>query len=55
MRNAYNILIGKPKGMRPFGRPRRRWERNIRKDLREKGRELTGFIWLWIGTIGGFL
>jgi hypothetical protein len=29
MRNAYNILVGKPEGKRPAGRPRRRWENNI--------------------------
>jgi hypothetical protein len=32
--SAY-ILIGKPEGRRPFGRPRRRWEDNIRMDLHE--------------------
>jgi hypothetical protein len=36
-RNAYRILVGKPEGMRPLGRPRRRWEDNIRMDLREIG------------------
>jgi hypothetical protein len=36
-RNAYNILVGKPEGRRPFGRPRHRREDNIRKDLRERG------------------
>jgi hypothetical protein len=35
MRNAYNILVGKPEWKRPLGRPRRRWEDNIRMDLRE--------------------
>jgi hypothetical protein len=35
MRNAYNILVGKPEGKRPLGRPRRRSEDNIRMDLRE--------------------
>jgi hypothetical protein len=35
-RNAYNILVGKPKGKRPFGRPKHRWEDNIRIDLRER-------------------
>jgi hypothetical protein len=35
MRNAYNVLVGKPKGRRPLGRPRRRWEDNVRLDLRE--------------------
>jgi hypothetical protein len=36
-RNAYRILVGKPGGKRPLGRPRRRWENNIRMDLREIG------------------
>jgi hypothetical protein len=35
MRNAYNILVGTPEGRRPLGRTRRRWEDNIRMDLRE--------------------
>jgi hypothetical protein len=35
MRNAYKILVGKPEGKRPRGRPRRRWEDNIIMDLRE--------------------
>jgi hypothetical protein len=35
MRNAYNILVGKSEGKRPLGRPGRRWEDNIRMDLRE--------------------
>jgi hypothetical protein len=35
MRNAYNILVGKTKGKRPFGRPRRRWEDNVRMVLKE--------------------
>jgi hypothetical protein len=34
-RNTYRILMGKPEGMKPLGRPRRRWENNIRMDLRE--------------------
>jgi hypothetical protein len=34
MRNAYSILVGKPKGVIPLGRPRRRWEDNIRMDLK---------------------
>jgi hypothetical protein len=37
MRNAYKILIRKPEGKRPLGRPRCRWEDNIRMDLREIG------------------
>jgi hypothetical protein len=34
MRNVYNIFVGKPEGNRPLGRPRRRWEDNIRMDIR---------------------
>ena len=36
-RSAFKILTGKPKGKRALGRPRRRWEDNIRMDLEEKG------------------
>jgi hypothetical protein len=34
-RNAYRILVGKPEGKRPLGRPRRRWVDSIKMDLRE--------------------
>jgi hypothetical protein len=36
-RNAYRLLVGKPEGRRPPGRPKRRWLDNIRMDLVEKG------------------
>jgi hypothetical protein len=36
-RNIYKILVGKPEGTKPLGRPRRRWEDNIRMDLKEIG------------------
>jgi hypothetical protein len=36
-RNAYRISVGKPEGKRPLGRPSRRWEDNIKVDLREIG------------------
>jgi hypothetical protein len=36
-RNAYKILMGKPEGKRPVGRPRRRWVDNIKMDLRDIG------------------
>jgi hypothetical protein len=36
-RNMYRILVGKPEGKRPLGRPRRRWVDNIIRDLREIG------------------
>jgi hypothetical protein len=34
-RNVYKVLVGKPEGKRPLGRPRRRWEDGIRMNLRE--------------------
>jgi hypothetical protein len=36
-RNAYRVLVGKPEGKRPLGRPRRRWVDNIRLDVGEVG------------------
>jgi hypothetical protein len=36
-KNVYRVLMGKPEGKRPLGRPRRRWEDGIRMDLREIG------------------
>jgi hypothetical protein len=36
-RKAYRLLLGKPEGKRPLGRPRRRWVDNIRMDLGEVG------------------
>jgi hypothetical protein len=45
--------VGKPEGKRSFGRPRHRWENNIKKNLKKVGcGELIGMIWLRIG-IGG--
>jgi ribosome biogenesis protein Nip4 len=35
VRGAYNILVGRPEGRKPLGRPRRRWEDNIKMDLGE--------------------
>jgi hypothetical protein len=43
-RKMYKVLAGKPEGKRPLGRPRRRWEDEIRKDLREIG--LGGVDWI---------
>jgi hypothetical protein len=43
-RNAYRILVGKPEGKRPLGRPRRRWVDNIKMVLREIGWD--GMDWL---------
>ena len=36
-RGVYRVLLGKPEGRRPMGRPRRRWVNNIRMDLQEVG------------------
>jgi hypothetical protein len=47
---AYRILVRKSEGVTPLGRPRRRWENNIRMVLRLVW---TGYIWLRIGTGGG--
>jgi hypothetical protein len=55
-RGAYRILVGRPEGRRPLGRPRRRWEDNIKMDLQEAGWEVwTGLVWLRIRTGGGLL
>jgi hypothetical protein len=43
-RNAYRILVGKPEGRSPLGRPRRMWVNNIKMDLREIGWD--GIDWI---------
>jgi hypothetical protein len=51
-RVVYRILVGKSEGKRPLGRPRRRWEDNIKMDLQEVGSEVwTGLSWLRIETL----
>jgi hypothetical protein len=45
-RNVYRLLVGKPEGMRPLGRPRRRWINNIKKDLLEIGVSVVDWIGL---------
>jgi hypothetical protein len=45
-RNAYRLLVGKPEGKRPLGRPRRTWVDNIRMDLGEVGRGDVDWIGL---------
>jgi hypothetical protein len=55
-RNAYRILVGKPEGKRPLGRPRRRWVDNMKIDLRDRDRMVwTVSNWLRIGASGGLL
>jgi hypothetical protein len=46
VRGACNILVGRPEGRRPLGRPRRRWEDNIKIDLREIGFGYVDCIYL---------
>jgi len=38
-RGVYRVLVGKPEGKRPLGRPRRRWKDNVKMDLQEVGCE----------------
>jgi hypothetical protein len=56
MRGVYRVLVEKPEGRGRLGRPRRRWEDNIKMDNQEVGRGAwTGSIWLRTGTGGGHL
>jgi hypothetical protein len=43
-RGVYRVLVGRPEGKRPLGRPRRRWEGNIKMDFREMG--IDGANWI---------
>jgi hypothetical protein len=43
-RDVYRVLVGRPEGKRPLGRPRHRWEDNIKLDLQEKG--IDGANWI---------
>jgi len=54
-RGVHRVLVGKLEGKMPLGRPRRRWEDNIKMDLREVGGVETGWSWLRIGTGDGHL
>ena len=45
-RGAHRVLVGKPEGKRPLGRPRRRWVDNIRMDFQEVGCGYVGWIGL---------
>jgi hypothetical protein len=55
-RNVYKVLVGKPEGKSPPGRPRHSWEDGIGMDLGEIGLGVwIGFDWLRIGTAGGLL
>jgi hypothetical protein len=45
-RSVYTVLVGTPEGKRPLGRPRHRWEDNIKMDLREIGINVANLIQL---------
>ena len=51
----YRVLLGKPEGRRPLGRPRRRWADNIKMDLQEVGCMYMDLGWPRIETGGGRL
>ena len=55
-RGMHRVLVGKPEGKRPLGRPRCRWDDNIKMDNQEVGGGLgTEWSWFRIGTGGGHL
>ena len=57
----YRVLVGRPEGKRPLGRPRRRWEDNIKMDLQEVGHGGTDWIELapdrdrWLALVNGVM
>jgi hypothetical protein len=62
-RGVHRVLVGKPEGRRPFGRPRRRWENNIKMDLQKVGGGGGDWIeraqdmdrwWALVGTVMNF-
>jgi hypothetical protein len=56
VRGVYRVLVGRPDGKKPLGRPRRRWEDNIKMDIRE--RRIDGSNWIRLaqdGSSGGLL
>jgi hypothetical protein len=62
-RGVHRVLVGKPEEKRPLGRPRRRWEDNIKMDLQEVGgsygdwMDLAQDRYMWralVGTVGTF-
>ena len=55
-RGEYRLLVRKPEGKNPLGRPRRRWEDNIKMDFQEMGcGAWNGLILIRIGKGGGLL
>jgi hypothetical protein len=62
-RGVYRVLVGRPEGERPLGRPRRRWEDNIKMDLREIRIDGANLIqlaqdrvqwWVFVSTVMNF-
>jgi len=62
-RGVHRVLVGKPEGKRPLGRPRCRWENNIKMDLQEVGRGCGDWMefaqdrdrwWALVGTVRNF-
>jgi hypothetical protein len=51
IRYVYRVLVGKPERKRPLGRPRRRWEDNIKMDLQELG--YGGMDWIDLAEVRG--
>jgi hypothetical protein len=49
-RGVYRVLVGRPEGKRPLGRPRRGWEDNIKMDLKEMG--IDGVNWIQVAEDG---
>jgi hypothetical protein len=45
-RGVYRVLVGRPKGKRPLGRQRHKWEDKIKMDLRDIG--ISGANWIWL-------
>ena len=54
-RGVHRVLVGKPEGKRPLGRPRRRWRIILRWIFRKWEGVETGWSWFRIGTGGGHL
>jgi hypothetical protein len=48
-RNVYRVLVGKPEGKRPLGRPRRRWEDGVKMDLKEIA--WAGVKWIHLAQV----
>ena len=54
-RGVQRVRVGKPEGKRQLGRPRRRWQDDIKRDLQEVGGGYGEWSWLRVGRGGGHL